>query len=421
MPEIKLSALIPPAFHSIARDIKASRHMEYWLKGGRGSGKSSFAAIMIILGMMRDKNANAAVLRKVRDTMRESVFEQLVWAAQRLGVSTLWQERVSPMSLTYLPTGQRIIFRGMDNTQKVKSAKLKSGYFKYVWFEELSEFSSYEEVRGALLTFVRGGDNFAVIMTYNPPMSVKSWVNCEVAIQKPTRLVHHSTYLDVLRHPNGASWLGEAFVTEASHRKKVAQKSFEHEYMGKATGTGGEVFANVELREVTDREIADFDPLHFGIDWGYAVDPFAFVAMHYDKKRRQLTIFDEIFAVGLSNREATARILPLYKKSRIVADSAEPKSIDELCSLGLSVRAARKGAGSVSFGIKWLAALESIVIDPARCPAAAREFTSYEYPSDGFGGFRARLPDKDNHCVDATRYALEGEMRGGKSGFRWVR
>jgi len=417
MREIKLSALIPPCFHPIARDIKEGSHMEYWLKGGRGSGKSSFVSIMIILGMMRDSTANAAVLRKVRDTMRESVFEQLVWATATLGVAHLWQERVSPMSLTYLPTGQRIVFRGMDNTQKVKSAKLKSGYFKYIWFEELSEFTCYDEVRGALLTFVRGGERFSIFMTYNPPKSVKSWVNTESVLPKVGRIVHHSTYLDVLDHAKGAIWLGDAFVTEACHRKEVSPASYEHEYLGKATGTGGEVFANVVLRAITEAEVAAFDRLRFGIDWGYAVDPFCFVAMHYDATRRKLFIFDEIFAVGLSNRDAASRIKERHLRARITADSAEPKSIDELAFFGLRISAARKGAGSVSFGVKWLAALTAIVIDPARCPAAAREFASYEYPADNYGGFLSRFPDKDNHSIDAVRYALEREMRSQKTRF----
>ncbi len=421
MNEIKLSDILPPAYHSIAMDVKLNGHMEYWLKGGRGSGKSSFVSLMIILGMMRDCRANAAVLRKVRDTIRESVYEQLIWACERLGVSHLWQATVSPMRLTYLPTGQRIIFRGMDSTQKVKSAKLKSGYFKYVWFEELSEFSSYDEVRGALLTFVRGGDDFAVFATYNPPQSVKSWVNLEANVPKASRLVCHSTYLDVLSHPRGSAWLGEAFCAEASHRERVAPQSFAHEYLGEVTETGGEVFGNVSLRALSDSEVRAFDRLHFGIDWGYAVDPFCFVAVHYDSSRRRLFIFDEIFAAGLSNRDAAARISAAYPRARLTADSAEPKSIAELISLGLRVTAAKKGAGSVSFGIKWLCSLEEIVIDPARCPNCAREFSSYEYPADGLGGFRASFADRDNHSIDAVRYSLENEMRSGKSGFLKVR
>jgi phage terminase large subunit len=191
--------------------------------------------------------------------------------------------------------------------------------------------------------------------------------------------------------------------------------------LGEACGSGGEVFGNVTLREIADCEIAAFDRLHFGIDWGYAVDPFCFVAVHYDSSRSKIFIFDEIFRVGLSNRAAASQILSRYPRARITADSAEPKSIDELISLGVRVSAAKKGAGSVSFGIKWLASLEGIIIDPVRCPFSAREFSSYEYPPDGRGGFRSVFPDEDNHSIDAVRYAMEREMRSGKSGFLRVR
>ncbi len=300
MKEIKLSALIPPTFRPLYGEIKRDSHLEYWLKGGRGSGKSSFVSLVIILGMMR---------------------------------------------ITYLPTGQRVVFRGLDNAKKVKSAKLARGYFKYVWFEELSEFSCHEEMRGAMQTFVRGGEKFAVFASYNPPRSVKSWVNAECALPKSSRYVHHSTYLDVLAHPDGAAWLGEAFVLEARHQERQNPALYAHEYLGEASGTGGEVFANVTLREIAGKEAAAFDRLHFGIDWGYAVDPFCFVAMHYDAARRTVFIFDEIFCSGLSNRSAATSILARHPSAKITADCAEPKSIDELNSLGLHVRGAKKRRG----------------------------------------------------------------------------
>ena len=417
MKEVKLSALIPPAYHIVHRELRRQKYIEYWLKGGRGSGKSSFVSLAIILGMMRDASANAAIVRKVYRTLRESVYEQLLWAIEMLNVSSLWRGTVSPLSLRYLPTGQRIVFRGLDGEKKIKSAKLKRGYFKYVWFEELSEFSSYDEVRAAMQTFVRGGEGFSVFMSYNPPRSVKSWVNSEIAMSKPSRMVHHSTYLDMLAHPDGAAWLGEAFVTEAQHLERTRPERYAHEYLGEVTGTGGEVFTNVELRAVTDAEIAAFDRVRFGIDWGYAADPFAFVAVHYDAARRRIFIFDEIFCVGLSNRDAAERILVSHPRTRVTCDCSEPKSIDELISLGVRAAGAKKGAGSVSFGIKWLSSLEEIVIDPARCPNAAREFSSFELAPDAFGGFVSRFPDTDNHTVDAVRYALEREMRSRSTRF----
>ena len=404
---------IAPCFYDIHRDIRDGGHTEYWLKGGRGSTKSSFVSIEIILGMMKDAQANAAVFRKVKDTCRESVFEQLLWAVDILGVADFWKATVSPMAITYLPTGQKIIFRGLDNAEKVKSGKLKHGYFKYLWFEELPEFSGMAEIRKTLQTFMRGGDDFAVFCSYNPPISVKNWVNQEATVPKVSRLVHHSTYLDVLAHPDGANWLGKAFIAEAEHIKRVKPKSYEHEYLGAVMGTGGEIFDNIEVREIADSEIAAFDNMRHGVDWGYSADPFAYVKLHYDKTRRRIYFIDEIYEIKLSNREAAELIKaknPLNE--RVTADNAEPKSIDEVESFGVRIWPAVKGPGSIRFGIKWLQALEAIVIDPVRCPNVRREFTNYELEKDKSGVWIAKYPDRDNHTIDAARYAMEGDFRG---------
>jgi PBSX family phage terminase large subunit len=400
---MNLTEIIAPSFYNLHKDIKEGRHTEYWLKGGRGSTKSSFISIEIILRMMRDKDANAVAIKKVKETCRESVFEQLIWAIEKLGVMQFWSVKVNPLTLTYLPTGQRIVFRGVDDPKKVKSGKLSTGYFKYIWYEELDEFAGPEEIRAVNQTFMRGGPKFVVFYSYNPPMSVKSWVNMESEVPKESRLCHHSTYLDVPR-----DWLGEAFIVEAEHLKKVKPRSYEHEYLGEVTGTGGEVFSNVKLREITDDEIARFDTVYRGIDWGYAVDPFAYGVMHYDSRRRRLYSFHEVYEVGLSNRRAAKKIAcENVLNGWITADSAEPKSIDEMRDYGLKVRAARKGAGSIEFGIKWLCDLEEIVVDPTRCPNTAREFLNYELKKDRDGSFISRYPDEDNHTIDMVRYALE--------------
>jgi len=418
---MNLRKIIAPCFYDVHKYIKVNKYIEYWLKGGRGSTKSSFASIQIILGMMKDKNANAAIFRKVKETCRESVFAQLQWAIEALGVNEYWKAYVSPMTIIYKPTGQKIVFRGVDDPKKVKAGKLATGYFKYLWFEELDEFSGMEEVRIVLQTFLRGGDNFAVLCSYNPPKSVKSWVNQEAQVPKETRLVHHSSYLDALKHPDGRTWLGEAFIVEAEHLKKVKPKAYEHEYLGAVTGTGGEIFDNVTIREIADTEIAIFDNIRRALDWGYAVDPFAYVELYYDKTRRKLYIFDEIYKIGLSNRRAVELIKVKNKLNDwITADSAEPKSIDEVRHLGLRVRAARKGPGSVEFGIKWLQGLEEIIIDPKRCPKACKEFSNYELEKNRQGEWISKYPDKDNHIIDSVRYGTEFDQKGTKAGMRKV-
>lgn len=404
--KIELSKLISPSFYELHHDIKNERYTHYWLKGGRGSTKSSFTSIEIILGMMKDPNANAMVLRKVGLTLKESVYEQLLWAIEVLGVSQYWDAKISPLELTYIPTGQKILFRGADKPKKIKSTKLRKGYFKYIWYEEVDEFSGMEEIRMINQSLMRGGESFNVFYTYNPPDSIKDWVNQEVLIERPDRKVHHSTYLSVPRE-----WLGEHFLIEAEVLKKTNERAYRHEYLGEVTGTGGEVFRNITSRRITDEEISTFDRIKRGIDWGYAVDPFVFIKCHYDKTRRRVYIYDEIYKVGMSNRSAAKAILERDGVGNlIIADSAEPKSIAEVNTYGLRVRGAKKGPDSVEYGMKFLQDLEEIIIDGERCPNALREFTSYELDKDKEGNFKANFPDRDNHTIDAVRYALEDDM-----------
>ena len=410
MEAIKLSKVIAPSFAAVHQDIKGHGHTHYWLKGGRGSTKSSFISVEIVLGMMRDAgkglHTNAVVLRRYGVTLRVSVFEQIGWAVNALGVSQLWRDSVSPMSYTYLPTGQKILFRGVDDPTKAKSIKFSKGWAKYLWYEECVEFEGEEKLRNINQSVLRGGADFFAFYSFNPPKSARNWVNQYVSIERDDTLVHHSTYLTV-----PPQWLGEQFLVEAQHLKEVKPEAYSHEYLGEVTGTGGEVFANVTLRAITDEEISRFDKLRRGIDWGYAADPFAYNVCHYDKTRRRLYIFREIHKVKLSNRAAADLIKPEAGGARITCDSAEPKSIDEVKGYGLRVVGAKKGPDSVEYGVKWLQDLEEIIIDPARCPETAREFSGYELERDREGNFKAGYPDKDNHHIDAVRYACEGDMR----------
>lgn len=406
MLQTKLSERIAASFYEIHNDIKAYRYTHFWLKGGRGSTKSSFTSVEIILGMMKDSQANAMVIRKVKETLKDSVFEQLVWAIDILGVSDSWHVKHSPMEITYIPTGQKILFRGADKPKKIKSAKVSKGYFKFIWYEEVDEFSGMEEIRMINQSLMRGGKRFIVFYTYNPPKSVRNWVNQEVTIPRADRKVHHSNYLSVPR-----DWLGEQFLIEAEHLKKTNPTAYAHEYGGKVTGTGGEVFSNLKLRRISDEEIVSYYNIRRGIDFGYAIHPFHYGTMHYDRTRNRLYIFFEIHKVQLSNRKAAVLMQQENIDNRIItADSAEPKSIAELKSYGLRVKGAKKGPDSVEYGIKFLQDLELIVIDPERCPNTAREFSNYEMAKDANGNFKAEFPDENNHSIDMVRYALEDDM-----------
>ena len=401
---IRLGNIIAPAFFNLHFDIKNRLYTHYWVKGGRGSTKSSFISIELVLGIMKAPNTNAVVLRKVGETLKDSVFAQLEWAIETLGCSHLWQAKLSPLEMIYVPTGQKIVFRGGDKPTKIKSTKFKTGYCSFIWYEEVDEFSGPWDIRIINQSLMRGGDKFRIFYSYNPPKSRSSWVNKEVMLGRRDKKVHHSTYLDVPK-----KWLGDQFFVEAEHLKEVNLETYSHEYMGEVTGAGGQVFSNATIREISDREIKGFDQINRGLDWGYAVDPLHYTKNYYDRKKRRLYIFGEYRGVGISNRVLSRYILKDCRSGGLViCDSAEPKSIADLVSYGICAIGTKKGPDSVSYGIKWLQDLEEIVIDPIRCPATAEEFYGYHLESDGGEGFIPRFSDKNNHSIDATRYSLLG-------------
>nr|DAR23503.1 MAG TPA: terminase large subunit [Caudoviricetes sp.] len=404
MADARVSALIAPAFLPLHRDIRRSGHAEYWLRGGRGSCKSSFAATEIVLGMLRDPLANAIVYRKVAATLRESVYEELTRVIRRMGLEAWFRFRVSPMQIVYQPTGQRILFRGADDPAKSKSIALSRGYFGFLWFEELSEFAGMEDVRTIRASVIRGAgsDRAVTLCSYNPPRTAAAWVNAEALVPKRGRLVHESSYLSVPR-----AWLGEAFIAEAEALRDSNERAYRHIYLGEITGTGGQVFDNLSLRAISDAEIAAFDTRYCGLDFGFAVDPDAFVVWHYDPARRRLVALDEYYGTRTPLDALADKVRARVGRAVVTCDSAEPRMIAELQRRGVQAVGARKGPGSVEHGMRWLQELGEIVIDPARCPNTAREFSGYEYRQDRHGNFLADYPDQDDHTIDATRYAVE--------------
>ena len=359
----------------------------------------------MIYGVMKDPVASGCALRKVKDTLRGSVYDTLVWAIDMLKVSHLWNQKTSPLELTYIPTGQQIVFRGADKPKKIKSLKLPKGYCKFVWFEELDEFGGMEEIRIITQTLLRGGPRFICLYTYNPPKSMNSWVNTEVTLTRPDRFIHHSNYLAV-----PPEWIGPTFIIEAEQLRDTKPDTYRHEYLGEITGNGGEVFPNVQVRRISDDEISEFEVVKRGIDFGFAADPFAGNTMAYDRKHRRLYIYHEIHEYRLTNRGAYELMrIENPANSPCKADSSEPKSIYELQQYGMKVVGARKGPDSVEYGVKFLQDLDAIVIDDTRCPEAAREFLSYELDRDANGNWKNGYPDRNNHHIDAVRYAMEDE------------
>ena len=402
----RLSELIAPCFYAVHADMRAAAHEEYFLKGGRGSAKSSFASLELALCLARDPMAHAIVYRRVAATLRESAFAQVIWALDALGLCGQYEVRRSPLEIIMKQTGQRILFRGADDPGKSKSLKLAEGYFRFLWFEEAAEFSGMEDIRTIKASVLRGVDRAITVYSYNPPPSASSWINAEAIAPCPGRLVHHSCYTQLPR-----AWLGESFIAGAQALKESNERAYRQMYLGEVTGTGGQVFDNLVLRPLGPEELENLDGALNGLDFGFAVDPDAFVRVYHDARRRRLIVAEEFFAVRTPTDRLAREVQNRAGRETVHCDSADPRMIQELRLRGVNAVGARKGPGSVRDGIRYLQELGEIIIDPARCPNAAREFSAYEYQRDGMGNFRADCPDSNNHLIDAVRYALEDVIR----------
>ena len=397
----RLSELISPAFVDSHKAVKTGEINELVEKGGRGSAKSSYLSIELILELIKHPECHAVVMRKIANTLRTSVYAQVCWAISALGLTRKFRCTVSPMECTYIETGQKILFFGMDDPGKLKSIKLPFGYIGLAWFEELDQFDGPEQIRNVEQSIFRGGSYSMCFKSFNPPAMARNWANRYALEKKPGKMVHHSTYLTT-----PANWLGPRFLADAEHLKETNPTGYRHEYGGEVVGSGTQVFENLLLREIKDDEIKQFDRVTNGVDWGWYPDPWAWNRMHYDSGRKTLYLFDELTRLRTSNTE-TAKLIQsrIPEGERIIADSAEEKSVSDYKSYGLSCRGADKGPGSVNYSMKWLQSLRAIVIDPDRCLDTAREFSEYEYERDDkTGEVVAGYPDAANHHIDAVRY-----------------
>lgn len=402
MSDIRLSEKIGSAFYDVAHDVFHHGHTHYDFSGGRGSLKSSTVSVLVPLLLINNPGTHALVLRKVANTIRDSVYAQYIWAIGELGMAAYWEAKVSPMELIYKPTGQKIMFRGADDPMKIKSIKVPFGYIAVTHFEEKDQFAGRAEIRTILQSTMRGGAKYWNFESYNPPISRDNWANKDSLEERADRLCHKSTYMQA-----PPEWLGEQFLAEAEHLKATDERAYQHEYLGIPVGTGGNVFDNLELREITDEEMSHFDHIYQGVDYGWFPDPFAFIRLHYDRARETIYLMDEIYQNKLTN-EASGNIIIQrgYKDAYITCDSAEPKSVADYRAMGLPAKAAVKGPGSVDYGMKWLQR-RKIVIDRRRTPNAYNEFVNYEYERNKDGDIISGYPDANNHLIDATRYALE--------------
>ena len=420
--KIDSNTIFATTYNNAFRAIMNHKKERYTFTGGRASCKSSFISLVIVILIVMFPTYNALILRKTAKTLKRSVFEQIVWAINKLGFTARFKipkSQTAALPISYIRKNgqtQYIIFAGSDDPEKLKSIKVSSGYFAILWVEEKTEFTP-AELQNIKISVLRGGETFYIFESYNPPSAARHWCNREAATPDINRMVIHTTYQDIPRE-----WLGDAILHDIEQTKQNNLRAYENIYLGIVTGTGQNVFENVELREITDEEIAAFDYLYNGIDWGYYPDPFAFSTSSFNANKQTLYIFDELYMNKQGNYEAFQKLSEHMKthgmniaRDRITADSAEPKSIADFRTWGGNVRGAIKGIGSREAGFKWLQGLKKIVIDPARCPHIADEFTLFEYEIDKrtgeiMSGYPQGQPD---HGIDTVRYSLESVWRHG--------
>ena len=401
---------IGKAFVDLNRWINMRKFLEYWLEGGRGSIKSSYWSEKATEILENNPNMCAILIRKVANTLKDSVYSQMQWGIDKLSetyptIKKDWQALKSPLEFHNKRTNQKIYLRGADDPGKIKSIKPPPGmYIGLIIYEEFDQMNGMEEVGTIDRSLIRGGEYFIVFRVYNTPKSKNHFVNKEKRIPKANRYIHRSTYLDV-----PIEWLGKPFFDEAEYMKEVNPKNYANVYLGEETGDGGNVFENVELREISDKEIENFDYLYQGLDFGWYPDPLAWTKMCYQPSKLTLYIFDEFVVNKMSNLDVWNHLQKekgVKNDDLITGDSVSPKDIADFQSYGSLMRGAKKGPDTVDYSMKWLARLAKIVIDPKRCPKSAEEFTTYEHPQDKDGNYISGYIDSDNHCIDSVRYAL---------------
>ncbi len=376
-PRVNVAPLIIKAFHAMFEAVMSGCGGEWWMKGGRGSTKSTFISLCIVLVMITFPFANGVVVRRFGNTLRDSVYAQVCWAIAVLGLDGYFICHASPMEIIYKPTGQKLVFRGMDDPLKMKGVKFTKGYCAIIWFEELDQFASWEAVRSALKSFRRGGSVFWTFYSYNPPKTLWSWVNKQALEmeRKPRCTVHHSTYLDVVEGGH-AEWLGEDFVAEAEWLRDTNETAYRWEMLGEITGTGGSVF---DEREAFRKEARDTGRL--------VVDALTYADEEGGKPRYHAqTVWTDDTPDG---KQQTA----VYRRK-----------------YSLKARPARKG-NMRDLSYRYLAGLRAIHIDPVRCPRAYEEFTLKEFERDRNDEWIDEIPDGNDHSIDAVRYAMMEDVR----------
>ena len=367
---------------------------------------------------MKHKDANLLVVRKTFRTLKDSCYKELKWAVKRLKVEHLWDFTLSPLEAVYKPTGQRIYFRGLDDPLKVTSIAVDTGCLCWMWIEEAYEIMKEEDF-DILDESIRGecpeGLFKQITLTFNP-WNERHWIKKRFYDCEPDEDI-----LAITTNYMCNEWLDAADLKVFETMKKNNPRRYAVAGLGGWGIVDGLVYENwkeeyFEIISKKDYEDAEEKPANpvfkeniksaFGLDFGYTNDPSAFFVGFIDTQNKKLYVYDEMYQTGMSNKRIADTIKDMgYSKEHITADSAEPKSIDELRGYGLRVKGAVKGKDSILNGVQWIQDLE-IIIHP-RCVNFLTEISNYTWDKDKFNNKLNKPIDDFNHLMDAMRYALE--------------
>lgn len=376
------------------------------VKGSRASKKSKTTALWIICNMMKFPDANTLVIRKTFRTLKDSCFAELKWAIHRFKVDAFWDVKESPLEMTYKPTGQKIYFRGLDDPLKVTSITVDIGCLCWMWIEEAYEItkeSDFDMLDESIRGEVPEGLFKQITLTFNP-WNERHWMKHRFFDDPDDQTLALTTNYKC------NEWLDASDLKVFEDMKKRNPRRYKVAGLGDWGIVEGLVYENWKEQVFT---LDDVRGLHTvcGLDFGYTNDPSAFFIGFLDLENKRLYVWDEMYETGLSNRKIYETITGMgYGKETITADSAEPKSIDELRSLGLYIHGAKKGKDSINNGIQWIQDLE-IIVHP-RCVNFLTEISNYMWKSDKFGKKLNEPIDDFNHLMDAMRYALEQYILG---------
>lgn len=441
--KIRLKDILIDKFIELYKDIIGFKVNKLVLKGGRSSTKSCLVAFSIAMGVIKNKVSAACVIKynnKVEDRLINTFNEMFA----RTGLGEYF-EYVATKREFILLDGQRrrtkysIKCVGIDNPEIIKSFKSRNDEgFRYIWLEEVTDFEEVQ-VDSIINTLGRSSGRKLTIYSYNPPKKRSSWLNKKYqhieinnnvedyvvdgsnillkekvsyvennieVIEEVVTKINSSSYLDVVSSGH-RDWLGEVFY-KAELMKVENPENYRWMYLGEDVGTEGSVFKNIHEMSISQMPVPT--KINRGLDYGFTNDPIAYVETYYDPRERKLYFVKEYGGVGITNDTLVYKLREMKAFGFIYADSEDPRTTNYLASKGVKITGVKKGPDSVRYGIDWLQGLNGIYIDKAVTPNVYKEFTEYEYEIDKNEQYTGELPDKNNHYIDATRYAESVDM-----------